>query len=550
MQGPTSTAQPSTAMSESIGLQPSSDDGFSQVEIHRYTEIAFRPSTAQPDLTATVPCQESSVDAETSSTGTAALPNSVGADVHNSSQSESLTLTTSPPKVTPYAEVSILPTTAQPNLTAVEEEPGDCPCPRDPFTAPPESPIMEDNIQHHDINPYAEITIQPQPTIFITSSTPVTNTDHSMDPTATTDDVGQSRRRMSLNPRHFYSSSSVTSTPETKEVQANLTGNRSRRRLSLGARLFLKTTPGTQSSSQRSGAVRRRLSLGIRNYHRAAPSPGGENDKQSGDLVDLLTGLRSNGVSFQTDNPAGPRLRKNVTEVELGRGGSFHGRRRMTMGAQLFRRPLLTTESSTDGGSRRRRMSVGARFLRRAVASDTAGATSDTNTRRRRMSLGARLFSNRHRSRTKSEAGHRLGRFLQKVQTVSEDSSSVAGGETINDGAVTDSEAKKSGRRMSLGARLLHKLKPPGAPSRSAASSMLSMNVESTKTCHEEEATSSSGSELDSSVLTELLEILRSSGVSFSTNRILEARERARSPPPPPPPPLRVRSENDLRDCQ
>ena len=546
-------------MNEGIGLQPSSDDGFSQVEIHPYAEIAFRPSTAQPDLTATVPCQESSVDAETSSTGTAALPNSVGADVHNSSQSESLTLTptTSPPKVTPYAEVSILPTTAQPNLTAVEEEPGeagDCPCPRDPSTAPLESPVTEDNIQHHDINPYAEITIQPQPTIFITSSsTPVNNTDHSMDPTATTDDVGQSRRRMSLDPRHFYSSSSVTSTTETKEVQASLTGNRSRRRLSLGARLFLKTTSGTQSSSRRSGAVRRRLSLGIRNYHRAAPSPGGENDKQSGDLVDLLAGLRSSGVSFQTDNPAGPRLRKKVIEVELHRSGSFHGRRRMTMGAQLFRRPVLTTdenESSADSGSRRRRMSVGVRFLRRAVTSDNAGATSDTNTRRRRMSLGARLFSNRHRSRAKSEAGRRLGRFLQKFETVSEDSSSVAGGETLNDGAVTDSETKKSGRRMSLGARLLHKLKPPDAPSRSTASSMLSMNVESTQTYHEEEATSSSGSELDSAELTELLEILRSSGVSFSTNRILEARQRARSPPPPPPPPLRVRSENDLRDCQ
>ena len=543
--------------------QPSSDqvnDSPRQIEIHPYAEIAV-PSTNPPDLTEAIPCQDSSLDENPSSTGSAVRSKSVAIDVQqmgNNSLPETPTIATttepeptlSDPIVSPYAEVSILPASAQPNLTAVEEgteevrAKGDNLCPEIPSIVLTEPPIMED-----DINPYAEITIQPQPTTACAITNENTH-EHSMDLT----DLDQSKRRLSLDPRHFYTSSNTTPTPpeiQQEAAELSLSENRGRRRLSLGARLFLKSTA---SSGQRSGAGRRRLSLGVRSYHRAATAATVENDRESTDFVDLLTSLRSSGVSFQTDNSAGPKLRKKVMEVEVCRGDSLHTRRRMTVGARFFHRPLLTTdktEGSPDGGSRRRRMSIGARFSRKATVASDTGSSRKTSIRRR-LSIGARLLRATHSSPARSHgSGSRLGlgaRFFRQFAAVPEDSScsTADGGKTPSDGA-TISETKKTSRIMNLGTRLLHKLRTHDEPLRSTASSMLNISTGSTPT-HHEEKTSTSGSEQDRAELTELLAILRSSGVSFPTNRILEARQRARSlpPPPPPPPPL---SDSDSSDC-
>ena len=491
-----------TSVTASLPTLTSVDSCPQPIEIHPYAEVVVPPNTALPDLATN----------ENLTSATAAQPPP----------------TPNAPKVVPYAEVSILPTTAQPNLAEDSSEGigNSGPC-GEISTAPsitePRPPIVE-------INPYAEITIEPQPPT-ITSSLIDNNDDgHSMDPTTSGDDKGHSRR-MSLDPRLLHSTSTTDTQEEVVETKS---GNRRGRRLSLGARLFLKSNAGTQGSA--GGVGRRRLSLGLRSYHRAKPSAA-EEENEPTDLAHLLASFRSSGVSFPTNNNPGPRLRKTVVEEELNRGSSFRSRRRrMTVGARFFQRPTTEIQSSTDSGvDRQRRMSVGARFLRRtAVAggSQVPTASSETGTRRR-MSIRARLVRTTHNSRRR--VGSKVSRFFRQFSAIPESSATGDSGAPNNDDRSTvGSEGERGGRRMSLGARLLQKLTFHEESPSSTSNSSLSIDLDPAQLYHEETTSASSGAEQASVDLADLLDILRASGVSFQTNRILESRERVRAIPRPP----------------
>ena len=502
------------------GVQPSLT--AHQTESHSDTQIAVSPTTdVQPEdevaqskesTTTTVTDDAQQVESTPSLTPTATV------------QLESLTAQT----VNPYAEISIIPATAQPNL----ENDGRITTGTNPYSeitiepanAQPEPAVMGDSTQDHDINPYARITFQPPPEIA--SSTPENCEDTSVDPTTTT-----RTRRMSLDPQSLE----ATGTAENDEGVGNRSGNRSRRRLRLGARLFLKSTAGSEgtglrSSVSKSGGIgRRRLTLGLRNFRRERASGAESAEESSPNTTDLLASLRSSGVSFQTNNPG---LRKTVAEMEprlssdLGRRTR---RRAMSVGARFFHRPL--SESSTDSGRAergRRRMSVGARFLHTVTGgTHTSGATTSEPRSQLRMSIRARIFRN-SQSPTTSRSGRitnlKARFFKQPFSTIPEDSpAAVSGGEVGQSEAPCRGEDGRSKRRMSFGARLLQRFtiheespNPPPPPP-------------PPDPCDEDSCSTSSFSSEDSfSDSEEVLYTLRASGVVFPTNSLLESRERRR----------------------
>ena len=574
-----------TALQQSSPQQPNNDlnsenstllttDGQPELE----TEV--QDSDQQSGIhTDTVNHQATATAADTlQSTVVADDAQQVEADVGNSSSEVLTSATADQPepdssalKVNPYAEIAIVSTTARPNSTTMDSIAGimtgsnpNAPISAESTTAQSEPDVVEGTARQYDINPYAEITLQFPPEIA--SSAPPHcggNEPHCTDPTEL------NSRRMSLDPQIVQAPATTANDENTltavkEEGFSERISNPSRRRLSLGARMFLRSTTvsgGARGSVSRTGVGRRRLTLGLRHFQRATTEAESNDEKNTSvDKADLLANLRSSGVSFPTGNP---KLRKKVVEeVEQHRSdsaGSRTRRRAMTVGAQFFHRPLATTrddrlQSSTDdtdgSGSRRsRRMTIGARFLHRITTSDGKQASEASTSEphiRRRGSLAARLFQSRHSSMSRRGTLRSLGtRFRNQFSAIPEDnvSSHSREGETQQEESCSEPESRS--RRLNFGARLLQRLtahQESSAPTSNEQNDEvpLTTNEGSIQSCSDE--TASYTSSLDQSPA-EILDTLRSSGIYFPTNRILQSRARKekaalRS--------LRVHSSDDL----
>ena len=434
-------------------------------------------------------------------------------------------------QIRPYAVVFIHPTGltgVQPSLTAHQTE-------SHSDTKIAVSPTT-------DVQPEDEVAQSKESTTTtVTDDAQQVESTPSLTPTATVQ--LESSTAQTVNPYAEISIIPATAQPNlendgritTGEGVGNRSGNRSRRRLRLGARLFLKSTAGSEgtglrSSVSRSGGIaRRRLTLGLRNFRRERASGAESAEESSPNTTDLLASLRSSGVSFQTNNPG---LRKTVAEMEprlssdLGRRTR---RRAMSVGARFFHRPL--SESSNDSGRAergRRRMSVGARFLHTVTGgTHTSGATTSEPRSQLRMSIRARIFRN-SQSPTTSRSGRitnlKARFFKQPFSTIPEDGpAAVSGGEVGQSEAPCRGEDGRSKRRMSFGARLLQRFtiheespNPPPPPP-------------PPDPCDEDSCSTSSFSSEDSfSDSEEVLYTLKASGVVFPTNSLLESRERRR----------------------
>jgi hypothetical protein len=417
------------------------------------------------------------------------------------------------PKINPYAEIAIDPGFAEPLLAAVGDDmqpKGSNPYAEILVQTTTSEPITDSDTENHESNPCRDVVHRLRAIAGSSSAD-----DHpTVQPFEAADHKPHSKRRMSLDPRVLQS----TGTGNHKETEvefSQLDGLRSKSRLGLGARLFLKSL--TAGSGTQGSKASRRLSLGIQSCHRVAPADGnGESD-----AVDLLASLRSSGVSFPTNNT--PRLRKRVAEAEVH---VTHSRRRMSVGARFFRRTVPTDEhqTATDGGHRRRRMSVGARFLHRSTAAgavQNSAADSKPHSLRRRMSMGARIFK-----RTPSTSGVTQSRRMSVGAKLFRKSSTTT--------STGDSEVTK--RRMSAGARLFQQIPATipedgvetggaavaggGTPRRSWRKSLGALLL-SKLTIHEEnespEGAASGDNDTEANERAALLATLRSTGVSFPT---------------------------------
>lgn len=395
--------------------------------------------------------------------------------------------------INPYAEITIKPI-AQIGCSPVLTLP---PIP----LKPQEHGDYEDSI----INPYAQIKILPlkQTTPKSPSGDPLQI--NSMDLAYGKD----SGTQLTVDPQ------------DMKDVESNY----SRRRYSEGASLFLRATSDRESPLDVVPGDRRRLSL---HTYKMQSVDGGQNKRSEPGFTEILADLRSSGVSFTTHNPP-PRKKETETERQPRRSNSFSRRRRMTVGAHFLHR-AHGKQDSIDSSNRGRKMSIGARFMGKAFGSRAPRPAAEPGTTgRRRMSIGARVW---HRTRKGLKTSRLFKRDFPSIPKAE-----PSHGSEEREGRSLEKQNKGGwkGSTWSLGAQLLQRLTFKKERSSSPTPPPQTQDVEANTECYYHEETASVCSGEPGDLETIFLEVLKSSGISFPTNKILEAREIFRAIPKPPP---------------